>query len=439
MLDETALSSTAALLLGFGGATLDRLRSVLNVACVISDDPSADVTWAALQNLENVPRAPGVSEERDRCLEFAKSHYWKFADIYSRRFTYISETLPEVQNAFILTFRICYELVVTRKISLLVFSNIPHEGYDYIFYLIARYLNLKIVICHQSSITNRFFLCSDMEEFGDFAGAPKLWEQEPSNYSLPTTWFYMSGTMADPTYQFSQFVQETINNPRGALASLTKYHRAKRYRRDVLCTRSVPLAGERYVYFPLHLQPELTTSALGGRFADQLSALELLSSMVPPDTYIYAKENPKQTEMQRGPLFFRRLRLLSNVRLVDRTISSIDLIKGSKAVAVITGTAGWEALFHRKPVLIFGRAWYAEFKGVTRFQYGLSFDAVVTNEPPTVEDTVAALDALLTRAGKGIVDPDYKGSIASFDEVRNAELVTNSILAFLSRSDRTPQ
>ena len=36
-----------------------------------------------------------------------------------------------------------------------------------------------------------------------------------------------------------------------------------------------------YVYFPLHLQPEMSTDTNGGMFTDQLLALEKLSRVMP--------------------------------------------------------------------------------------------------------------------------------------------------------------
>jgi hypothetical protein len=429
--DEQHLRNIPTLVLGFEGLVLVELRQKLEVRFVISEDPSADISWSALQYLRLDVPAPTFSKERSDCLAYARSFFLMFSDIYSRRYPYVSEPTPEVQNAFMLSFHLCYRLIKEHDIGLLVFSNIPHEGYDYIFYLIAKFLNLKIVMCYQSLIPNRFFICWDIDDFGAFQNSPKIFEMEKTDYSLPKNWFYMAGSRRDHSYRFATMISELIRNPRGVRVALMRHYYAARYRSNVRAVTSSPIEGEKFIYFPLHLQPELSTSALGSEYSDQLSGLERLSAIVPSDFWIYAKENPNQTEMQRGPLFFKRLKALKNVRFVDRALSSTELIEASEGVAVITGTAGWEALFHGKPVLVFGRAWYAAFKGVTRYREDTTFQEFVQNIPPAIDATVRSLDELMTRAGKGVVDHAYAAVVDSFDEGSNARSVCDSIVSYL--------
>ena len=420
------------LVLGFENGILQNLRLQFNVRLVISDDASADIKWSAFQYLTLDVPAVFPSKERADCLAYATSHFAIFSDIYSRRYHYVSEHVSEVWSAFMLMFHVSYDLIKKHNIETLIFSNIPHEGYDFVFYLIARFLNLKSAMCHQSPIPTRFFLGSDIDDFGAFDKSPKITSLEPTNYSLPASWYYMKNRIDDESYSFSNLLSEVFRNPRGIRVAAMRHYYAARYRRSVHASKTERKTGEKFIYFPLHLQPELTTSALGGAYADQLSALEILSRIMPNDHWIYVKDNPKQTEMQRGPLFFNRLDALKNVRLVDLRLSSVDLIKASEGVALITGTAGWEALFYGKPVLAFGRAWYLQFKGVTEYRSGITFEAFVSNKPPSSDVIVQTLDNLLTKTGGGVVDSHYAVLVPSFDDRLNAQSVSASLRTYLN-------
>ena len=66
----------------------------------------------------------------------------------------------------------------------------------------------------------------------------------------------------------------------------------------------------------------------------------------------------------RDPSFFKRLFAIPAVRYLPIEVPTLELIAKSRAVATVTGTAGWEALQMGKPVLCFGFAWYRAFPGV---------------------------------------------------------------------------
>jgi hypothetical protein len=241
----------------------------------------------------------------------------------------------------------------------------------------------------------------------------------------------MKGSHKDAAYGLGQLVREVLRRPHRVPPALVRYVYSRQYRAAVAAQTQHKVAGERYVYFPLHLQPELTTAAQGGVFADQLLAVEALSAWVPKGCAIYLKENPKQTEKQRGPLFYQRLRALPNVRLLGRQENSVELIRNSVGVATITGTTGWEALFHGKPVSVFGAAWYREFPGVVEWGSHLTFDEFVCNAPPEASSIVTALDSALRTAGKGVVDPAYAELVEGYEPQANAQQVAESLWRYV--------
>jgi len=424
-------SGTPTLSVGFEGQTLAALRARFNVQCAIAEDPSATLNWHALHALNVQHEAPPMDPQQWEALMAVRAHYPQFVDINSRRHYYVPGREAETWNGFVLTFYTIYRLLKEHRIGLVLHANIPHEGFDFVLHQVARHLGIESVLCYQALIPNRFWLSDNMPEFGRFSANPSLFEHEPSGYKLPEQWFYMKGSQQDAAYGLGQLLREVMRRPYRAPPALVRYMYARQYRSEVAALTQHRVPAERYIYFPLHLQPELTTAAQGGVFADQLLAVEALSAWVPEGCFIYLKENPKQTEKQRGPHFYQRLRALPNVRLVGRQESSVDLIRNSVGVATITGTAGWEALFHGKPVLVFGSAWYREFPGVLEWGSGPSFDEFAGNTPPDSSIVVASLEAALRTAGKGVVDPAYAQLVACFDANENARAVAESLWRFV--------
>ncbi len=236
--------------------------------------------------------------------------------------------------------------------------------------------------------------------------------------------------LQDAIYGLRQLVREVFFRPYRFPLALVRYVYGRQYRAAVAAQTQQRVVGERFVYFPLHLQPELTTAALGGVFADQLLAVEALSAWVPQGCFLYLKENPKQTEKQRGSNFYQRLRALPNVRLLGCQENSADLIRNSVGVATITGTAGWEALFLGKPVLVFGAAWYREFPGVVEWGACPTFNEFSCSTPPEAQSIVVALDSALRTAGKGVVDSAYEELVDGYEPHANAQQVAESILRY---------
>ena len=184
--------------------------------------------------------------------------------------------------------------------------------------------------------------------------------------------------------------------------------------------------NQKFVYFPLHLQPELTTSSLGGIYCDQLLALERLSQDIPDSWYIYVKENPKQTEFMRGNWFFDRLALIKKVVLLPSSYNTYTLIKKAMFVATVTGTVGWEAISGGKNALVFGQAWYKTLPGVYEYNEGLAVDILVQNKI-NHKELEYQLNELLKKTAIGVVDPAYIVSVEGFSEEANVKAIAGLI------------
>ncbi|MDD5306763.1 MAG: hypothetical protein PHU25_05520 [Deltaproteobacteria bacterium] len=114
-----------------------------------------------------------------------------------------------------------------------------------------------------------------------------------------------------------------------------------------------------FVYFPLHLEPEATTSVYAPYFKYQDIVIDWLAKSLPAGVDLVLKENPKMWG-NRSRRFYQNAARIPGVRWIDPRTSSRDLTLKSSAVVTITGTVAIEALALNKPVAIMGNPPYGD-------------------------------------------------------------------------------
>ena len=126
---------------------------------------------------------------------------------------------------------------------------------------------------------------------------------------------------------------------------------------------------EDYVYFPMHLQPEMTTMVMAPMYLDQFTLIENIAKSLPISIKLYVKEHPYSVLTGKNdPESYERLEKIPNLRFIRPDIPSKDLVEKSKGVLVITGTAGLEALMLKKPVITFGNVFFNKLKMVKKLK-----------------------------------------------------------------------
>jgi capsule polysaccharide modification protein KpsS len=100
----------------------------------------------------------------------------------------------------------------------------------------------------------------------------------------------------------------------------------------------------------------------------------LISTSLPNGVYLYVKEHPSYwfrdwhegMGESRNRKYYDDIVALRNVKLIRHDYNSLEIVDHCSALVTITGTAGFEALFRGKPVMLFGEQVYSEFPGVFR-------------------------------------------------------------------------
>lgn len=64
--------------------------------------------------------------------------------------------------------------------------------------------------------------------------------------------------------------------------------------------------------------------------------------------------------------YYNELKKIPNVKLVNPDTPSLTLIRNAKLITTISGTAGWEAVLFKKPVITFGDVFYNKLSTVKK-------------------------------------------------------------------------
>lgn len=116
---------------------------------------------------------------------------------------------------------------------------------------------------------------------------------------------------------------------------------------------------DKFIFFPLHLQPEASTSVLARFYVDQISTVENIAKCIPLSHLLYVKEHLSALGTRKKQMaYYKRISSIPNVRLIHPEEDTQELIKRADAIVTLSSTVGWEALLHGKPVITLGDVFY---------------------------------------------------------------------------------
>lgn len=117
--------------------------------------------------------------------------------------------------------------------------------------------------------------------------------------------------------------------------------------------------GDRWYYFPLHVDPEASTMVAAPGHTNQLAVVEAIAKALPAGARLVVKEHlPMLGRRPRG--FYSSIARMPRVVLVGPEREGIWWLLKSHVIVTITGTAGWEAIRLGKPVVFIGDSPFSE-------------------------------------------------------------------------------
>lgn len=299
-----------------------------------------------------------------------------------------------------------YTVLVKEEINCFITPYIPHCTWEFVIYSLCKAMNIPTLVLCSTSIPTRFTYGTSFEEIGDAIKTVyaqnnsadvvfqnknvKDFYYKTKNREANANLSYLGVTSSKKQWkkecqkevlrfvnykQLYGFIKHFIkvllipskNNSRSeelnnALYNINLWKRTRAvYKKEKTVDwydryAVLPVKGEKFIYFPLHLQPEGTTLPMAGVFYNQVLALQILSEAVKgTDIKIYVKEHFVQTS--RPKVFYEKIKKLPNVELIKTCVDSTDLIDNSIAVSSCTGTVLLEGTIRGKCAFAFGKVY----------------------------------------------------------------------------------
>jgi hypothetical protein len=441
-----------------GNVLKDELVHHYNLVGWLSDTEEAtENIWEFLFGIVSVDKIH--SQALNDYENFYNQYFMKFLFMVMRRGLYWKD-IHSIRNEFSIIYYKVYQILIEKDVEVIIFPNLPHEGPDYIFYNVAKELNIRTIIFHQSIFPNKIFVTTSLNDFGNFRNIPPLFSNKiVIEEGFKQKIFYMQQFEEQLANRKRNIIQKTIKNFWNRYNKLKlKFKNLLTYKKEKNIIKNVTLKiikkienynyhlnlqahscmiedieplghiSTKVIYVPLHLQPELSTVTLGELYEDQMTMIETLSLKLGEQGVILVKENPYQDAFQRSRNFFERIKSLKNVYLVDINYPSSELLEKSDIVATISGTAGWEAIKGGKRCLLFGNSWYQRLPGCFKYTSDMDLNRFIEeNYEFDFNKFQDKFSNLMNTCADGIVDKDYIVEVENFTYEQNAKSIVSSL------------
>lgn len=397
-----------------------------------------------------------------------------FMDMVSRLEWKRSVAFDQRKQWYLRHLRFWSHYLAHQRINFYVSAWIPHEIPDIVIYHLCKLRHIPVVYFHTTTMRDVSFAEYDITEpapavsaryatlLKQYAGVKDpaqipLNEAFDKRFSALTTpagqkppiesfkrltyWGRVRRMLLEQPLRFAKFLIGycTLSGLCRALGALERWRVVRATNAYYDAHAVEPDFTLPFVYLPLHYQPEASTVPMGGMYADQLLVAALLNEHLPENVLMYIKEHPRAGGwLTRSPKYYEQLIRMKKVRLIARGVDTFLLREHCAAVATVTGSAGFEALFRGKPVLLFGFRFYQYARGVFRIRTSQDCAAAVReifehHAAPSLVESRLFLKAMEETCIPGVLDP-WKLKVTHLPKEEHVKVCTEAMLQELEAS-----
>jgi hypothetical protein len=151
----------------------------------------------------------------------------------------------------------------------------------------------------------------------------------------------------------------------------------------------------KYVFFPLHTEPEVSLLVYGRPYLNQTEIIRMLALSLPVDTVLVVKEHPWMVG-KRSLDSYKKMLNIPRVRFADPRLEARVIIQNASLVAVVTGSVGLEAAMLGKPVITFGDCPFNLLPMVRRCEDPRKLQTTIREMMERAGDDEAALESYVS-------------------------------------------
>ena len=284
-------------------------------------------------------------------------------------FLYVVASLPALLLSFFakyneVTFRCLYHSRIDDR------NFLDSSPYGDLEILREKYFDNDLIISEEAQQKAKKYLQSFRE---------KPLEPDYTSYYQNKTDFILKDAAYVIVYFFAFYLRFFLpSNIKNILTKDKLLHKIfyfnRRFLKIFLRTKfSNAIPDQKFVYFPLHVDPEASTMVLSPFHTNQLALIENLSKSIPADHLLLVKEHIPMIGF-RPKNFYKTIMSFPRVKLINPSFNQFSLISKSSFICTITGTVGLEGLLLRKKVLLIG-----DNAPFSLFEKGLIVESDISN------------------------------------------------------------
>jgi len=319
-----------------------------------------------------------------------------------------------------------YTVIVKNKIDIVIFIDSPHRIYDYITFLICKYLKIPTLFFRDPNFYGKMLMEIDFEKSPSGISSFYIKKKNKNKYKnnlmkienahyrkfdKNKLYFNLEKIKrrlkinhhieSDVKINFFSFylkyvfgkIHPITRKPFKILKFKNKFRLSRGYEyifwifkatlKTLLLKISYNLNSQhklptKYILFAMSYQPEATSFPDAGFFHNQYKLILEISRSLDKKTKLLVKEHPMQLNLlgafnfknpqTRNINIYRNLSNIKNIELLSQNYDMEDVTKNAIYTITLNGSVAIQSILNGTPALTFGHAWYVGCESIYKLK-----------------------------------------------------------------------